>query len=337
MSVITVETLLSDVKRLVIRLQRHDTAADSLIDQAKALKEKTESQATFPADPEDTDFSAADSNEEGERASQQWELPAHNDNDNNDDGANSQGWSGVFARVYDVYMGYLSIFPFPFPGAFPLHIIHLYPFSSLAVPLEVRIPYPSAADPSLATSSVASAFQQPENRNITKLQRENKELRLLLEEHQIALDMIMTKYRERMSELIAATTAPRLRANAAAVERLQGKTERLAAGMDLMHESTRKDDAEEWAEIETIARLESENRGLRDLLAMSSKLGSGDDDDEQDDDEGADGAEEAAGCVADAAAADVTCISRQLSDEEGLNSSDQSQAGAPGGTDSYDF
>ena len=146
----------------------------------------------------------------------------------------------------------------------------------------------------------------------------------------------MTKYRERMSELIAATTTPRLRANAVAVERLQGKTERLAAGIDLMYESTRKDDAEEWEEIETIARLESENRGLRDLLAMSSKLGGGDEEEEEDD-EGADGAEEAAGCVADAAQADVTCISRQLSDEEGLNSSDQSQAGAPAGTDSYDF
>ena len=111
MSVITVETLLSDVKRLVIRLQRHDTAADSLIDQAKALKEKTESQATFPADPEDADFSAADSNEEGERASQQWEPPTHNDNDNNnDDGANSQGRSGGVVRVYGVYVGYLSCY-----------------------------------------------------------------------------------------------------------------------------------------------------------------------------------------------------------------------------------
>ena len=71
MSTITVETLLSDVKRLVIRLQRHDTAADSLIDQAIALKKKTESQSTCPADPEDTEFSAAESNEEG--GASQWE------------------------------------------------------------------------------------------------------------------------------------------------------------------------------------------------------------------------------------------------------------------------
>ena len=70
MATITVEALLSDVKRLVIRLQRHDAAADSLIDQTIALKKKTESQATYPTDPDDAEFSA-DSNEEA--GATQWE------------------------------------------------------------------------------------------------------------------------------------------------------------------------------------------------------------------------------------------------------------------------
>jgi hypothetical protein len=63
----TVEALLSDVKRLVIRLQRHDAAAETLIDQAEALKKKTESQASFPPDPDEAEFSNADSNEDGMR------------------------------------------------------------------------------------------------------------------------------------------------------------------------------------------------------------------------------------------------------------------------------
>ena len=79
MSTITVETLLSDVKRLVIRLQRHDTAADSLIDQAIALKKKTESQATFPVDPDDAEF-AAETNEDGGGASL-WESAPHDRDD----------------------------------------------------------------------------------------------------------------------------------------------------------------------------------------------------------------------------------------------------------------
>ena len=162
--------------------------------------------------------------------------------------------------------------------------------------------------------SFVSSIHQPENRNITKLQRENKELRLLLEEHQIALDMIMTKYRERMSELISVTTTTPLQSNAGVVDELHGKTETFAAGIDLMYESTRKDDTEEWEEIETIARLEAENKGLRELLAISTKLG----------EEGSE--EEGAGV------ADVTCISRQLS-EDGLYNSDHSQAGAPAGPD----
>ena len=179
--------------------------------------------------------------------------------------------------------------------------------------------------------STASSIHQPENRNITKLQRENKELRLLLEEHQIALDMIMTKYREKMAELIGATTTPRLRNNADAVEELRQRTERFAAGIDLMYESTRTDETEEWNEIETIARLESENRGLRELLAISTKLGG--------EEEGEIGADAAGAAVGEGGvvAADVTCISRQLSDEDALNNSNQSQIAAPGAADNSWF
>ena len=41
-----------------------------------------------------------------------------------------------------------------------------------------------------------------ENRQIRELQQENRELRLALEEHQSALELIMKKYREQVNTLI---------------------------------------------------------------------------------------------------------------------------------------
>ncbi|KAM5263955.1 FGFR1 oncogene partner 2 isoform 1-T1 [Ctenodactylus gundi] len=46
---------------------------------------------------------------------------------------------------------------------------------------------------------------QQENRQIRELQQENKELRTSLEEHQSALELIMSKYREQMFRLLMAS------------------------------------------------------------------------------------------------------------------------------------
>lgn len=46
---------------------------------------------------------------------------------------------------------------------------------------------------------------QQENRHIRQLQHENKELRAALEEHQKALELIMSKYRKQTSCLIKST------------------------------------------------------------------------------------------------------------------------------------
>jgi len=238
MSTITVETLLGDVKGLVLRLKRHDTAADSLIDQAIALKKKTESQASFPVEADDAEFSRVEENEEAvdgcrrrinyvsvdededaagrwERAVQEMVPPLGSSNGNN--GSNVRFMS--------------------------------YPIDS-----------------------VVTGFQRPENRNIVKLQRENAELRLLLEEHQIALDMIMTKYRERVSELLALTASPKIKREGKKTAELQEKTERLAEMIEVMYKADRTGEKVELDEIETVARLQSENRGLRELLAISTDL-----------------------------------------------------------------
>ncbi|KAL7982799.1 hypothetical protein Chor_005202, partial [Crotalus horridus] len=53
-------------------------------------------------------------------------------------------------------------------------------------------------------SSLVLGIQQ-ENRQIRELQQENKELRTSLEEHQCALELIMSKYREQMFRLLMAS------------------------------------------------------------------------------------------------------------------------------------
>ena len=47
---------------------------------------------------------------------------------------------------------------------------------------------------------------QQENRHIRSLQQENKELRATLEEHQAALELIMSKYREHISRSVLYTS-----------------------------------------------------------------------------------------------------------------------------------
>lgn len=44
---------------------------------------------------------------------------------------------------------------------------------------------------------------QQENRHLRELMQENRELRIALEEHQNALELIMSKYRQQVSQLVA--------------------------------------------------------------------------------------------------------------------------------------
>ncbi|XP_035294339.1 FGFR1 oncogene partner 2 homolog isoform X1, partial [Cricetulus griseus] len=54
-------------------------------------------------------------------------------------------------------------------------------------------------------STLVMGIQQ-ENRQIRELQQENEELRTSLEEHQSALELIMSKYREQMFRLLKTKT-----------------------------------------------------------------------------------------------------------------------------------
>nr|CAD7426183.1 unnamed protein product [Timema monikensis] len=51
--------------------------------------------------------------------------------------------------------------------------------------------------------TVLVAGIQQENRHLRELQQENRELRAALEEHQNALELIMSKYRQQVTQLVA--------------------------------------------------------------------------------------------------------------------------------------
>ena len=51
--------------------------------------------------------------------------------------------------------------------------------------------------------TVLVAGIQQENRHLRELQQENRELRAALEEHQNALELIMSKYRQQVTKLVS--------------------------------------------------------------------------------------------------------------------------------------
>ncbi|XP_014666833.1 PREDICTED: FGFR1 oncogene partner 2 homolog [Priapulus caudatus] len=118
---------------------------------------------------------------------------------------------------------------------------------------------------------------QQENRHIRDLQHENRELQLALDDHQAALELIMSKYRRQISQLMvpratAAEATPADDAAAEVREEIERKNERICEMVAVMNAAIRADDAATPGEIEAVARLRTENRGLREMLRACSTL-----------------------------------------------------------------
>lgn len=114
---------------------------------------------------------------------------------------------------------------------------------------------------------------QQENRQIRDLQQENKELRTSLEEHQSALELIMSKYREQVFRLLMASK----RDDPAIVTQLreqhtnemQAHIEKINEMATVMRKAIEADEGRQCEDEERIKRLELENSGLRELLGIS--------------------------------------------------------------------
>ncbi|XP_062373555.1 FGFR1 oncogene partner 2 homolog isoform X2 [Sardina pilchardus] len=118
-------------------------------------------------------------------------------------------------------------------------------------------------------STLVMGIQQ-ENRQIRELQHENKELRTSLEEHQSALELIMSKYREQVFRLLMASK----RDDPAIVTQL--KEQHTSAHLDkinemasVMRKAIEVDEGKVCEDEERIKQLELENQGLRELLGIS--------------------------------------------------------------------
>ncbi|XP_064634904.1 FGFR1 oncogene partner 2 homolog [Lineus longissimus] len=118
-----------------------------------------------------------------------------------------------------------------------------------------------------------------ENRQIRELQQENKELRMSLEEHQSALELIMSKYREQIFKLLMANKLDMSILNKDQSEvgqkEVLPKIDKICEMAAVMQQAVAIDDKAVTEEQEKITRLMLENKGLRELLEITNSMKGG--------------------------------------------------------------
>ncbi|KAF0765652.1 FGFR1 oncogene partner 2 isoform X1 [Aphis craccivora] len=118
-----------------------------------------------------------------------------------------------------------------------------------------------------------------ESRQLQEIVRENRILKAMVAEHQTALEMIMSKYRSQVSQLVAQSSANQLVNNNIAAKTIEEKNalivqqeERIKEMMAVMSLAARLEAEEASKKEEIIGRLQVENQTLRKLLKISSDL-----------------------------------------------------------------
>lgn len=112
---------------------------------------------------------------------------------------------------------------------------------------------------------------QMENQQIRRLQAENRDLRMLINEHQSAVDVIMTKYREQMALIVAARKMNRNGNSQSAayldnaLRKKRGKIEEMAT---VMRHAVDVDEGSDERSEDAVARLTRENEVLRKTLRI---------------------------------------------------------------------
>ncbi|XP_058067385.1 FGFR1 oncogene partner 2 homolog [Anopheles bellator] len=123
-----------------------------------------------------------------------------------------------------------------------------------------------------------------ENPQIREIQQENRLLKSALEDHQHALEHIMSKYREHTQAKILNTKVNFVEAynrhhQAADIERrdelIRQQTAKIQEMAAVMQRASQLDEEKLNHEQELLSRLITENKGLRELLEISRKYGSG--------------------------------------------------------------
>ncbi|KAK6487963.1 FGFR1 oncogene partner 2-like protein isoform X1 [Huso huso] len=121
-------------------------------------------------------------------------------------------------------------------------------------------------------STLVMGIQQ-ENRQIRELQQENNELRTSLEEHQSALELIMSKYREQVFRLLMASKKDDpiiiTKLEEQHSSEIQAHIDKINEMATVMKKAIELDEDQVYEEEERIKQLELENNGLRELLHIS--------------------------------------------------------------------
>uniref|UniRef100_A0A182P1G9 FGFR1 oncogene partner 2 homolog n=1 Tax=Anopheles epiroticus TaxID=199890 RepID=A0A182P1G9_9DIPT len=123
-----------------------------------------------------------------------------------------------------------------------------------------------------------------ENPQIREIQQENRLLKAALEDHQHALEHIMSKYREHTQAKILNTKVNFVEAftrhhRSADIERrdelIRQQTAKIQEMAAVMQRVSQMDEEKINQEQEVLSKLMTENKGLRELLEISHKYGSG--------------------------------------------------------------
>ncbi|XP_074019401.1 suppressor of IKBKE 1 isoform X3 [Numenius arquata] len=114
-----------------------------------------------------------------------------------------------------------------------------------------------------------------ENTQIRDLRQENRELWMSLEEHQDALELIMSKYRKQMLQLLQGRKGedaePVLEVHQANSLEIASEIDRICEMGEVMRKAIQVDDDEFFKVQEKLAQLELENKELRELLSISKE------------------------------------------------------------------
>ncbi|XP_027753226.1 suppressor of IKBKE 1 [Empidonax traillii] len=114
-----------------------------------------------------------------------------------------------------------------------------------------------------------------ENTQIRDLQQENRELWVSLEEHQDALELIMSKYRKQMLQLLEGRKGedaePVLKVHQANSVEIESQIDRICEMGEVMRKAVQVDDDQFFKVQEKLAQLELENKELRELLSISKE------------------------------------------------------------------
>ncbi|XP_022207013.2 FGFR1 oncogene partner 2 homolog [Nilaparvata lugens] len=167
--------------------------------------------------------------------------------------------------------------------------------------------------------SVLVAGIQQESRRLRELQQENRELRAALEDHQNALEVIMSKYRQHVTHLVQMAhlqQVPQVRLDQQ-YNQLKRQSDKMSEMAAVMRMAAQTDEKDSLQDIEVISKLATENQGLREILNISVKYGSN----KQTDDSKTGDKTEAKTAIAAAAASTTATTEVKINQESAVESS----------------